>query len=123
LLDQDSGGRSQTALGSVAFHDSGQFPDVPDQLLELKLQTASTVDLGLVSPDSTEPLAINPSLFHCDVRYGVFYASLDSGDVVLNQLVLVTGEGFFKVFRRFEGKVKNSKLQIPLPRGFFDDAE
>lgn len=113
----------QIALGDIAHHDSGQFPDVPHQLLELKLQTAPTVDLGLVSPDSTEPLAISPSLRQCDVRYGVFYASLDAGDVVLNHLVLVTGDEFFKVFRRFEGNVKNSKLQIPLPRGFFGNAE
>ena len=113
----------QAALGDTAYHDSGQFPDVPHQLLELKLQTASTVDLGLVSPASTEPLAVSPSLRHCDVRYGIFYASLDSGDVVLDHLVLVTGEDFFKIFRRFEGEVKNSKLQIPLPRGFFGDAE
>lgn len=113
----------QAALGDLAHQDTGQFPDVPHQLLELKLQTASTVDLGLVSPDSAEPLAVSPSLRHCDVRYGIFYASLDSGDVVLDHLVLVTGEDFFKVFRRFEGKVKNSKLQIPLPRGFFGDTE
>jgi len=113
----------QAALGDVACHDNGQFPDVPHQLLELKLQTASTVDLGLVSPDSTEPFALIPFLRHCDVRYGLFYGKLDSGDVVLDHVVLVTGEDFFKVFRRFEGKVKNSKLQIPLPRGFFGDAE
>lgn len=114
----------QEALGETAFHDNGRFPDVPSQLLELKLQTAPTIDLGFVSPDSTEPLAVRPSLRHCDVRYGVFYASLDStGDVVIEHLVLVRGEEFFNIFRRFEGKVRNSKLQIPLPRDFFGDPE
>jgi hypothetical protein len=113
----------QEALGDIAYHDSGQFPDVPQQLLELKLQTAPTVDLGLNSPDSPEPLSASPALRHCDVRYAVFYASVESAQVVLKNLVMVRGEEFFRAFRRFEGKVKNSKLQIPLPRAFFGNAE
>jgi hypothetical protein len=56
-------------LGKCAWSDSGQFPDVPDQLLEIKLQTAPTIDLGLVCPDSTEAIADSPAFQHCDVRY------------------------------------------------------
>ena len=33
---------------------------------------------------------------------------------------LASGENFFTYFQRFEGKVKNTKLQIPLPGDFFD---
>jgi len=40
-----------------SWSDCGRFPDVPDQLLEIKLQTAPTIDLGLVCPDSTERIA------------------------------------------------------------------
>ncbi len=38
----------------------------------------------------------------------------------MEHVVLTTGANFFSFFRRFEGKVRNSKLQIPLPAGFFD---
>jgi hypothetical protein len=99
--------------------DSGQFPDVPEQLIEVKLQTAPTVDLGLVSPDSEDPLPDLPQLRHCDVRYVVFYGSSNNGLVGLDHVVVATGKDFFKFFRRFEGLVRNAKLQIPLPKDFF----
>ncbi|MCK6485427.1 MAG: restriction endonuclease [Phycisphaerae bacterium] len=103
-----------------SYHDSGQFPDVPDQLLEVKLQTSPTIDLGLISPDSTEHLADQPAYRHCDVRYAVFYGSIENGSVRIDHVVLTTGADFFTFFRRFEGKVVNRKIQIPLPRGFFE---
>jgi hypothetical protein len=46
------------SLGYAAYQDDGQFPDVRHQLLEVKLQTSPTIDLGLVRPDSTEPLDV-----------------------------------------------------------------
>lgn len=103
-----------------SYHDSGQFPDVPDQLLEVKLQTSPTIDLGLISPDSGEHLADQPAYHHCDVRYAVFYGSIENGSVRIDHVVLTTGTDFFTFFRRFEGKVVNRKIQIPLPRGFFE---
>jgi len=101
-------------------HDTGQFPDVPGQLLEVKFQTSPTIDLGLVSPDSTERLANQPEFRHCDVRYAVFYGSISGGKVQVENLVICTGEDFFTFFRRFEGKVVNRKIQIHLTKGFFD---
>ena len=38
-------------LGYSGYQDDGQFPDVRHQLLEVKLQTAPTIDLGFVAPD------------------------------------------------------------------------
>ena len=61
-----------------------------------------------------------PGIRHCDVRYAVFYGSLASNGVTVEQVVLASGENFFTYFQRFEGKVKNTKLQIPLPGDFFD---
>ena len=103
-----------------SWSDCGQFPDVPSQLLEIKLQTASTIDLGLVCPDSTERIAGLPNFNHCDVRYAMFYGSIVPAGVRLDHLILTTGADFFTFFRRFEGNVRNAKLQIPLPAGFFD---
>jgi hypothetical protein len=99
--------------------DEGQFPDVIEQLLEIKLQTAPTIDLGLVCPESTEPIADRPDVYHCDVRYAVFYGTIVGSTVRLDYLMLTTGADFFEYFRRFEGKVRNSKLQIRLPLDFF----
>jgi hypothetical protein len=39
--------------------------------------------------------------------------------VRLDYVVLTRGADFFSFFQRFEGKVVNAKLQIPLPRSFF----
>lgn len=111
------------ALGYPAYSDNGQFPDVRHQLLEVKLQTSPTIDLGLVTPDSQEPLSGislgGTPIRHCDVRYVIFHGSLEDKHVRLNGFILSTGEQFFTRFKRFEGKVVNKKIQINLPRNFF----
>lgn len=63
-------------LGYADFKDDGRFPDVRHQLLEVKLQTSPTIDLGLVRPDSEEALDVpkieGKQVRHCDVRYALF---------------------------------------------------
>ena len=111
-------------LGYADYRDDGQFPDVRHQLLEVKLQTSPTIDLGLVSPDSEEALDVpkleGRQIRHCDVRYAVFYAETDGMSVTLTHLFVSTGERFFTRFPQFQGRVLNKKLQIPLPPNFFD---
>lgn len=110
-------------LGYKRYEDNGQFPDIRHQLLEVKLQTSPTIDLGLVLPNSNEHLDIqalgshHPR--HSDTRYALFFAKTDGVRVTLTHLYVTTGADFFKRFRRFEGKVANRKIQIPLPRNFF----
>jgi hypothetical protein len=112
------------ALGYSNYQDDGQFPDVRHQLVEVKLQTSPTVDLGLVRPNSTEPLDVpmirGKQIRHCDVRYAIFYARVVARKVVLTHLILTTGEAFFSRFAQFQGKILNAKLQIPLPADFFE---
>lgn len=112
-------------LGYTTYCDDGQFPDIRHQLIEVKLQTSPTIDLGLVYPNSTEPLDVpqigGHQIRHCDVRYALFYAKTDGQKVTLTHLFLTTGENFFSRFPQFQGKVLNKKLQIPLPADFFDD--
>ncbi|MED0707694.1 hypothetical protein [Aneurinibacillus aneurinilyticus] len=111
-------------LGYSNYKDDGRFPDVKHQLLEVKLQTSPTIDLGLFSPDSKDVLdipAINGrQIRHCDVRYAIFFAEIIEGMVRITHFFLTTGEDFFKRFPQFQGKVLNSKLQIPLKKDFFD---
>jgi hypothetical protein len=110
-------------LGYSRYEDKGQFPDIRHQLLEVKLQTSSTIDLGLVLPSSEEYFDIlrlgdyHPR--HCDNRYAIFCAQTIGGQVTLTHLFITTGADFFTRFRRFEGKVTNGKIQIPLPKNFF----
>jgi hypothetical protein len=110
----------QRALGYDGYDDNGQFPDVPDQLLEIKLQTSPTIDLGLVSPDDKDIIALIPQARHCDVRYAVIYASLRDGRIRLDHLVLTTGARFFEHFVRFGGLTQNKKRQLRLPDDFFE---
>lgn len=110
-------------LGYSRYEDNGKFPDVRHQLLEVKLQTSPTIDLGLVLPSSTEMLDVrqlgthHPR--HCDTRYAIFQAKTDGEMVTLTHLYVVSGQDFFTRFRQFSGKVQNQKIQIPLPRDFF----
>lgn len=112
------------ALGYESFQDSGQFPDVRHQLLEVKLQMSPTIDLGLVLPTSLGAVrgihglgTVHPR--HCDTRYAIFAAGSDGGVVTLTHLYVVSGMDFFDHFRQFQGRVQNRKIQIPLPPALF----
>lgn len=110
-------------LGYDDFRDDGQFPDLPHQLLEIKLQTSRTIDLGLVLPSSADaldmPMIDDIRIRICDVRYALFFAVKENDRVVLTHLVLTTGERFFDRFPLFKGNLLNTKMQIPLPVDFF----
>ncbi len=112
-------------LGYSTFADNGQFPDVLNQLLEIKLQTAQTIDLGRFLPNSQDPLGVprlaGKQVRPCDVRYALFYASRNSGIVTITHFFLTTGEQFFLRFPQCLGNELNSKLQITLSPDFFDD--
>jgi hypothetical protein len=106
------------------YADDGRFPDVRHQLLEVKLQTSPTIDLGLVRPNSEEALDVpniaGRQIRHCDVRYALFSADTDGNQVTLTGFYLTTGVEFFDYFPQFQGKVLNKKLQIRLPGDFFN---
>lgn len=112
-------------LDYTDYRDDGQFPDILHQLLEVKLQTSPTIDLGLVCPDSEEVLDIpkisGQHIRHRDVRYALFYAVTDGQCVTLTHFFLTTGAKFFSRFPQFQGNLSNWKIQISLPGDFFDD--
>jgi hypothetical protein len=107
-------------LGLTHFADNGQFPDVLSQLLEVKLQLARTIDLGLELPNSSKLLAsANGTIAVRDCRYAIFYGERDGSSFTITALVVVTGQDFFTEFRQFGGRVSNSKLQLRLPNSWF----
>jgi len=128
LQERNRGGRlhgmAAAALGYCKHADNGKFPDIRHQVLEVKLQTSPTIDLGAISPDSAEPIDF-PSLRgihirHQDVRYAVFCGSVSAAQVKISGLILVTGLDFFREFEQFGGLVISNKYQMHLPNDFFD---
>jgi hypothetical protein len=112
------------ALNYSSFHDNGSYPDILNQLLEVKLQTSPTIDLGKALPNSTEIVdAIHiddTNIRYCDVRYALFYGVNGSKGIKLTHCYLATGQDFFDRFPQFQGRTVNKKIQLPLPRNFFD---
>ncbi|MXZ55740.1 MAG: restriction endonuclease [Gammaproteobacteria bacterium] len=111
-------------LGYTTFEDDGRFPDLKHQIMEVKLQTSPTIDLGLVKPDSEDQVGLltvgDHHVRHCDVRYALFYAETDGNVVSIRKVYLTTGEKFFTRFPQFQGRVLNRKLQIRLSDSFFE---
>ncbi|WP_312643594.1 hypothetical protein [Hydrogenoanaerobacterium sp.] len=109
-------------LGFNHYADDGTYPDILNQLVEIKLQTSPTIDLGLHSPEETNPiLQINGNLFYSsDIRYVIVDAKVEDNFVILNHLYVVNGEDFCKYFPMFGGNIQNAKIQLPLPTNFFD---
>jgi hypothetical protein len=111
-------------LGLQRHADSGQFPDISCQALEVKLQYRQTIDLGLVLPTSEGGSRfLGQGLRHCDARYLVAYTEIGPAGHVITALVLTTGEDFFLEFDPMGGLGRNDKLQIHLPRDFFAESE
>lgn len=112
------------ALGYGTYRDHGQFPDIRHQLVEVKLQTSPTIDLGLVLPSSPERLDLPPlrgrHLRHCDVRYAIFTGVVVGESVRIEHILMATGEEFFEHFTQFGGMEINKKLQIRLPDELWD---
>lgn len=108
-------------LGLGSYADTGHFPDIVCQALEVKLQTAATIDLGRTAPDSPDvALTLSPRLRHRDARYLIAYA-VREGDVLrITNIVVSSGDAFFSEFRWVGEGRKNDKLQLTLPRDFFE---
>ena len=111
-------------LGYSDYRDNGQFPDILHQLVEVKLQTSPTIDLGQILPNSNLPLRSvnidNASIKHCDIRYALFFGVIENGEVLITHFCLVSGEKFFDRFPQMRGKTVNKKIQLPIPKDFFD---
>lgn len=109
-------------LGYSIYEDDGTYPDIANQVLEIKLQTSPTIDLGLHSPEDGEKIVtIGDTTFYShDVRYAIFDGEVRGNRVYLQNLYLVTGADFSNYFPLFQGKGTNTKIQLPLPVDFFD---
>lgn len=109
-------------LGYKIFADTGTYPDILNQLIEIKFQTSPTIDLGLHSPDDNKVIFSSGTkqFFSKDIRYAIIGGYVQDRSILITRIYMVTGEDFTKHFHLFGGKVQNAKLQIPLPQDFFD---
>lgn len=118
-------------LGYPAHSDSGRFPDILHQLLEVKAQFSETIDLGQVDPISTDtlvganPMSVeNPFIpRRCDVRYVVFLLENKKNMMCIKGLLVSNGENFYKTFKKMGGTGVNAKQQIHLPKSYFTPQE
>jgi hypothetical protein len=109
-------------LGFGMFADTGTYPDILNQLIEIKLQTSPTIDLGLHSPNDNKLIfASGKKQFYSeDIRYAIIRGCIKGDSILIKNLYMVTGQEFTKFIPLFGGNIQNAKLQIPLPQNFFD---
>ncbi|TMN87006.1 restriction endonuclease [Pseudoalteromonas phenolica] len=112
-------------LGYEQFSDLGKYPDLKHQLLELKMQTSPTIDLGVALPNSQSALDLEKvngnQITHRDIRYGIFYGEINDTKVKIRSLLLTNGEKFFESFNRCGGIVVNKKKQLTIPKNYFSE--
>lgn len=95
---------------------SGSFPDIKNQLLEVKVQDSPTVDLGMYSPSN--PVLINKTmgLTTEDVRYLI---ALTDKEGFIKGLILSAGKFLGDTFSFVSDT--NYKCQRQIPMSFFND--
>ena len=97
--------------------DTGDYPDLLHQLIEVKFQLRDTIDLGKYLP--TDPLPIKApwnkwEITPREIRYIVALMEQDvHGNFIVDSIVITSGEKFNEYFSISEGT--NFKIQIPVP--------
>lgn len=94
----------------------GAFPDIPNQLLEVKVQDTQTVDLGKFSPEKEEIINEELNITTFDVRYLI--ALTNPATEIIEGIILSPGEKLGEVFSYVSDQ--SYKCQRSIPMEFFD---
>jgi len=94
----------------------GGFPDIKNQLLEVKVQDSPTVDLGKFSPEFEEVVIDDLNVTTYDVRYLIALTNPDSE--IIEGIILSSGDKLGEVFSYVSDK--SYKCQRSIPIKFFD---
>jgi hypothetical protein len=97
----------------------GGFPDIPNQLLEVKVQDAQTVDLGRFTPENEEVIVIENNLTTFDVRYLI--ALTNPTTDVIEGIILAPGKKLGELFTYVSDV--SYKCQCSIPMSFFNSCE
>jgi hypothetical protein len=94
----------------------GAFPDIRNQLLEVKVQDSPTVDLGKFSPEKEEIVIKGSDLTTFDVRYLI--ALTNPKTEIIEGIILSPGEKLGELFSYVS--TESYKCQRAIPITFFE---
>ena len=94
----------------------GGFPDIPNQLLEVKVQDTQTVDLGKFTPEKEEVIIEENNLTTFDVRYLIALTDHKTG--IIEGIILAPGEKLGEIFTYVSET--SYKCQRSIPMSFFN---
>lgn len=94
----------------------GAFPDIRNQLLEVKVQDSPTVDLGRFSPEKEEEVIKDTNLTTFDVRYLI--ALTNPKTEIIEGIILTPGEKLGDIFSYVNAE--SYKCQRTIPMSFFE---
>jgi hypothetical protein len=94
----------------------GGYPDLPNQLLEVKVQDAQTVDLGKFTPEKEEVVIAENNLTTFDVRYLIALTNPKTN--IVEGIILAPGEKLGEIFTYVSDV--SYKCQRTIPMSFFD---
>ena len=97
----------------------GAFPDIPNQLLEVKVQDTQTVDLGKFTPETATVINEELNITTFDVRYLIALTNPDTE--IIEGIILSPGERLGDVFSYVSDK--SYKCQRSIPMSFFEQYE
>lgn len=95
---------------------AGGFPDIRNQLLEVKVQDSPTVDLGKYSPEKEEIVMKGSPLTTFDVRYLI--ALTNPKTQIIEGVILTPGERLGDIFSYASSE--SYKCQRTIPISFFE---
>jgi hypothetical protein len=94
----------------------GAFPDIRNQLLEVKVQDSPTVDLGKFSPEREEFVIKEKNLTTYDVRYLIALTNPETE--IIEGIILTPGERLGDFFSYVSSQ--SYKCQRNIPMIFFE---
>jgi hypothetical protein len=92
----------------------GGYPDIPNQLLEVKVQDSATIDLGKYSPEFEEVVYLN--ITTKDIRYLIVLTNPKTN--IIESVVLVSGKELGDIFSFVSDT--SFKCQRSIPMSFFE---
>ena len=95
---------------------AGGYPDIPNQLLEVKVQDSPTVDLGKYSPEIEEFILEESNITTRDIRYLIALTNPQTN--IIEGVVLTPGERLSEIFTYVSDT--SFKCQRSIPMNFFE---
>ena len=98
------------------FFLEGGYPDIRNQLLEIKIQDTQTVDLGKYTPEIEENILPSLNITTKDIRY--FIALMNKETMIIEGIIICPGMKLGTDFNYVDGV--SGKCQRAIKMSFFD---